>query len=426
MMTFLRTFFIALLVFFPATAETISLEQALDLARTNAWDMQIIKAKFKQAHALVFKTVASYLPHITLTGNYTHNAEESKIKLALGPTEIKKIVIQPLNQLGVQAQLNQMLISPWLISQLSNLGKYDETTRLSNEHAKRELLFGVAQTYYAVAAHKDAIALQNRLLEGRKAHEKDAKLRFDNGYIIKAEVLRAEIEVSKNEQDLALAQNAFTNAKLALATMLNRDADFDVISPPPPRSLNPEEQNIKSIEENRLDIKAARFQAELLQSMQNRAVLRYLPDLSFFLQYKGSNTAGLGGNKNNFALGLNLTWNIFDGGLREAEIYENSGKALEAHAVAESKALHLRQDVETAKVDLKSAQANQEKIEKQLLLAKENFRLISSSKELGAASYLEFVDASDNLANAELSLIAQGLQVNLAALKLQHTLGLFQ
>src|SRR5207247_704522 len=107
-----------------------------------------------------------------------------------------------------------------------------------------------------------------------------------------------------------------------------RDPDFDVTEPPSPRRPNTEE--LSSINNNRFDLKAAIFQDELANRIKNNSFLKYLPDLSLALQYKGANSAGLSGQKHMFSLALNLSWNIFDGGLREAEIYENTGKALES------------------------------------------------------------------------------------------------
>ncbi len=408
-------------------SEVLNYEQVMAEAKAKNWDLQLVKAKYIQANAMVYKTLSAYLPRLSITGNYTNNSHESKISMPLSNGQIKDIVIQPTDQFGLQAQVTQMLISPWQIFQLANTDKYKQSIFLSGEQARRDILFGVAQLYYGVAASKQAVEVQKRLLEGRKAREKDVKLRFEQGYVIKAEVLRAEIETSKNEQDLNLAENAYQSSKLALASMLGREADFDFEITDPPLPRRPSEEQISLLRlNNRLDLKSAKFQQDLANSIKNFGFLRFLPDLSMFALYKASDTASLGGEKNTLAAGFNLTWNVFDGGMREAEFYENSGKALEARAKYQLQDLKVRQEIEQAKLDLKSAEANAVKALQQVEMARENFRLVTSSKNAGFATYLELNDANTVLSNAETAVIAQNLNLNLAVLKLQHELGSFE
>lgn len=404
--------------------ETLTFEQVLREARERSPDLTVAKAKYIQAHSLMYKTISRYLPRIDGVGNYSYNFQESSITMPTGPGQTKKIVIQPKNQFGGQVNFSQMVLSPWVISQLASLGKYEESIKLSVQHARKEILFGVAQLFYAMASSKKAVAVQNRLLEGRRKHEHEASVRYAQGYTIEAEYLRAQIDTLKNEKDVMLAENTYESTRLALATMLGREADFDIAEPEPAAktTILPWEE----VQQFRLDLRAARLQADYMERNRNGAFWRYLPDLSFFMNYKGADHEGMSGKKHSFSLGVNLVWNIFDGGLREAENYENRGRALEARGNARIKELQVKRDVETAKLDEKNATANKEKAEKQLVLAKENFRVVSKSKELGVANYLEYTDAQDNLSNAEIGLLTQSLQADLATLKLLHVQGQFE
>lgn len=420
----MKTYFcaIAFLVSCSLNADILTYEQALALASAQNLDLEVAKARQLQAQSLVYKMLSPYLPRLTATGTYTHNSNEVTFKVPQPSGTFKEITIQPSHLLNMQVQLTQMLISPWSLFQATSAPKYVRATKLALEQARRDIAFAVAQLYYAAAASKEAVSAQNRLLLGRKKHEHVAELRVKEGYAIKAEGMRAKIDTAKNEQDLILAENAYLAQKLAMATLFNRDADFEITEPPKP-SL-PSDNAIAAATKalNRPDLKAAQIQDELAGRNNRLAFLRYLPELSSFVQYKNSNNAGFG-SKENIAVGLNLTWNIFDGGMREAEIFENSAKAMEAHANARIKQLTINKDIEQAKLDLKSAIATRDTAVKQLELARENFRIVSASKDAGVATYLEYGDASDNLANAEIGVITNNYKVSIAALKLQHELG---
>jgi len=70
------------------------------------------------------------------------------------PSSLIEATIQPLNQLGAQAQLSQAIIAPalWPAIRAAYLG--EEVAKLNVENARREVLFGAAQLYYGAAALK--------------------------------------------------------------------------------------------------------------------------------------------------------------------------------------------------------------------------------------------------------------------------------
>jgi outer membrane protein TolC len=334
--------------------------------------------------------------------------------------------IQKKNQWGGQIQVNQAILAPGLWFAISAAYAGDDAAESSSENGRRQILFGAAQTYYGAASLKQAVTVQERQLAVTRDHERDAKVRYDAGTTPKVALLRAQIDRARSEQDLQRSRNNYASAKVALATIVGRSGDFDVAVPVEPQ---PPSQDLPTLEQaalhDRPDVSAAAAQTKVADRSRNGTYMQYLPTIGAFGKYIGSNVGGFSGQDWTWALGLALNWNIFDGGLREASIRENEAKVAEAEASQRSTEAKALQDVQQALLDYQSAQANKAKATEQLSLARENSKLIEVNYKAGAATYLEVADANSALLSAELGEVAETLNTQLAALRLEQAAGAF-
>ena len=408
----------------PATAQLLTLDAALSEAASKNLDLAQARARLEQARTGTARAWSAQLPQLSAGGTYTRYDTESVIPAGvLGPDPV---TLQPRDQLAGQIQLTQALIAPpaWFGIRSAGLG-----TRVADatvENARRELLFGVAQAYYGAVSVKKAIGVQERQLAIALAHEKDARIRYDAGTVPKVTLLRAEIDRARAEQDLKRAQNGFESARVALAALLDRnDAAFDVDVPAAPQLP----QNLDELEQaalrDRPDVRAAATNLQLAESNKQVVFARYFPVLGAFGRYQIANTSGLTGDKDTFTFGLQASWNIFDGGLREADLRERTAQISEADAARRGAENRAVEEVRRARLDRDSAVANRVKAEEQLALAHENQRLIEVNFKAGAATYLEVSDANTALAAAEIAVITETLNADLAGWRLLQTSGNF-
>jgi outer membrane protein TolC len=408
----------------PPTAEILTLDAALAEAGSRNLDLAQARARLEQARAGVNRAWSFQLPQVNAAGAYTRFDEESVIPAgALGPDPV---TLQPRDQLTGQLEVTQPLIAPpaWFGIRSAGLGARVADDNVEN--ARRELLFGVAQAYYEAVSVKKAIGVQERRLAIALAHEKDARIRFEAGAVPKVTLLRAEIDRAQAEQDLKRTQNGFESAKVVLATLLDRrQPAFDVEIPPAPRLP----ENLDELEQQALrerpDVRAAETSVRLAESNRQVAWARYFPVLGAFGRYQVSDVAGLTGDRDTITYGLQASWDIFDGGLREAELREGSARISEADAARRGTENRAVEEVRRARLDRDSAVANRVKAEEQLALAQENQKLIEVNFRAGAATYLEVSDANTELAAAELAVITETLNADLAALRLLQTSGGF-
>jgi outer membrane protein TolC len=395
--------------------QQLTLDQALQRAVEANTDLAAARAKLQQARQGVWKARSGYLPQATVTGQYLRTPE-----IAFGPQ-----VVQPSEQFSATLQGSQALLVPALWGMMSAATHGAAAAEQGVEAARREILFGVSQLFYGTASLRKVADVQQRLFETAKKHEKDADVRYRAGTIPKVGLLRAQIERAKAEQDLLRSRNGYESMRLALATALGRDADFEVVEPGEPSlPADPaalEEQALR----DRPDVKSAREAEEAARAARWGTRGKYLPALAGFVRYTRADPDSLSSQDKAWAYGVAATWNILDGGLREAELREASAKLAEAEANRRGAELKARLEVKQAALDLGSAKANAQKASEQRDLARENQRLIDVSYAAGAATALEQADAQTALSGAEVAAETEALNAKLAALRLLKAAGAY-
>ncbi|WP_343073335.1 TolC family protein [Pyxidicoccus fallax] len=405
----------------------LSFEEAIALAEKQSPNLDAARARLQQSRELGNKAWSGYLPTITASGSYIRNPKELTFEFPGAP---QPITLQQQNQLSGQLSAQQALIVPRLWPAIHNAYVGERAAALTAENTRREILFTVAQAYLGAASLRESLAVQEQLLEVRRGFEKDAQTRFEVGDAERLAVLRATLDRKQAEQEVVRSRNAYATAKSALAALLARPVDFEVAPPQAAAvALPSEEGDVASAEktamDQRPDAAAARLNVDLARGGRREILFGYLPNLYATGNASATNTAGLTGQSTIWTVGLALSWTLFDGGLREANLRESSGKIAEARANLRGTEEKIRDEVRKARNELESAEANLTTAEERVKLALESARLAKQNFDAGATTYLQVTDVNAQLAGAQLSAVAEALNVQLSRLALARAMGLF-
>jgi outer membrane protein TolC len=410
--------FLALVVAVTTATPVLTLDEALAEARRKNLDLKVAQARLTQAQQASSKAWAGYLPTLIASGSYTRNSIEIVIP--------ENISLQPLNQWSGQVELRQALVVPTQWTAIQASAQAERLAELNTEAQRREVLFFVAQTYYAAAAQQEVIRAQERLLALNQAREKDTQVRLDIGTVTQVALLRTQLDRTRAEQDLVRARNALATAKLALATLLQREPDFELAPPPEPQMMEPRVDLEEKALEQRPEVAAARENVELANTYRRGGWLSYLPAAGLSAAYRASNAQGFTGAYSSWLVSLGVSWTIWDGGLREANLREQSARVVEADASRHLSEARTREEVARSRLDLESSLANRTKAEEALKTARETQRLTEANFRAGMATYLEVTDSNSALTSAEVGFVAERLQASLAALRLLKAIGAFE
>ncbi|QSQ19469.1 TolC family protein [Pyxidicoccus parkwayensis] len=405
----------------------LTFEEAIALAEKQSPNLDAARARLQQSQELGNKAWSGYLPSITASGSYIRNPKELTFAF---PGVPDPITLQKQDQLAGQLSARQALLVPTLWPAIKNAYLGERAAALTAENTRREILFAVAQAYLGAASLRESVTVQEQLLEVRRGFERDAQTRFEVGDAERLAVLRATLDRKQAEQEVVRSRNAYATAKSSLAALLGRPVDFEVAPPEGVKVAVPAEAGDAATAEQtaldkRPDAAAARVNVDLARGGRKQVLAEYLPNLYATGNYQATNTGGLTGQSSTWTVGLALSWTLFDGGLREANLRESSGKIAEASANLRGTEEKIRDEVRKARGELESAEANLSTAEERAKLAWESARLAKQNFDAGATTYLQVTDVNATLAGAQLSAVAETLNVQLSRLSLARAMGLF-
>lgn len=270
---------------------------------------------------------------------------------------------------------------------------------------KRDLVKNIKVAYYnylnalqSVEIYKSGLQLAN---EGLRVNTK----LLEGGKGLPAYVLRSRSEVENINAQLVSAKQQVVNAQLYFNFLLNRNADEKIDSGKGQIDLN-------TVDGLVVNMPSSNSREELKQLDQviaiNKNVLKMnnrfaVPKLGAFFDL-GSQSEGFKFNNNSryYMLGLQLDIPIFTGNRNTFKIKQTVLDVKNAELNAELVAQQLNLTKRTAQNNLKSAYQNYQSSLKQFEAASSYQRLIDKGYNAGSNSFIETIDARNQLTSAQL------------------------
>lgn len=401
------------------------------------YDLVQLREQFEQANNAVQRAWSLLLPQVNVAATYTRNSTEAVIPFpnfaagfvegpdgGLLPAELMEISVQRQDQFGVLAQATMPLLVMPAYYGIAAANKAVEATHLQTTFARNELFLAISQAYYGAVASRRLIEVAYQQVQSNIEQERVARARYEVGEVPKVGWLRASVARSQAEQDLVRARNSFVSAKLALQALTGVTERFDVL---PPEEVEVPEASVDALVrsglENRKDLQASRSQVELADRALKAAWWQFAPVISSQGQLTWANVEGFTGSNVNWNVQLVASLNVFDGLRRYADLKDARSRLRQAEAARANLAREVIRDVKTSLLDLESARANLIQARSQAALASENADLVQAQYEAGVATYLDVTDALNARFGAEVAVVTEQLNVQVASLRLSRAIG---
>jgi outer membrane protein len=127
----------------------------------------------------------------------------------------------------------------------------------------------------------------------------------------------------------------------------------------------------------------------------------------------------------NLSVGVNLTFRIYDGGLRRANLEQALARKRQAEQQQRDTARAIGVEVERAYLNLSTRQSTLTALEEQLRFALENYKAVERQFKYGLANSVDVVDANTLLTTAERQLADARLSLAFSRLELERATGIF-
>ncbi len=302
-----------------------------------------------------------------------------------------------------------------------------DSARNAASRTGQQVIFGVMQAYFDQLLARENVRVAESAVAMTGADLNRAQARGEQGLTVPSDILSAQVQLAAAKQELIRARNnlAISQAALNVAIGLPEDAPTEAQgsfseTPVEPGAL-PDLQQIALA--HRPDYLQATLAQERAKNGVSSARSAYLPRVGLFSSWEQDNQTFLSRGGNNWAAGVTLNFNLFNGGADRARLREAKAYQLQAAAMSEQMASQVRLQVRQAFLNLQAARDRLEVSRESATQAGESLRILRDRYETGLAGMTDLLRAETAQTSAERDHVNAEYDYRLAAATLELATG---
>ncbi|MGB8010177.1 MAG: TolC family protein [Terriglobales bacterium] len=265
---------------------------------------------------------------------------------------------------------------------------------------EQEIVFRVVDSYYSVLLATKQLEVAEQAVKTSQSILDRSQARFDSGLVVESDLLTAKVRMAARQQELIRARNNLDLARAQLSTAMGMPVD-SVFHPadalaeqtlPVPVLQEVEKQALA----NRPDLK--RIQSEEAAQQQSVAMAKsaFGPRVNAFAGWEMDNpTFVAGGGGNNWLGGVEVQFDIFEGGAKRAELSQERALQAKVAAMKQVTGDGVRLEVRHAFYDLDSARQEIEVARAAIAQAQDSLRINQNRYDGGLTTITDLLGAEE-------------------------------
>ena len=393
----------------------LGLLEVENLAEVNNPNLKAIASQVDQAQSNLRAQISQWYPNLNLQANAlpSFTTGQARSNAVGGGTTV---ATTDRWDFGAALTAQWSLINPQRVPTIAAARDQFEKAKFQYLIALRDLHLQTASVYFDLQQADDQVRIGQESVRASIVSLRDAKARFQAGVATKLEVLEAETQLSRDQQLLTNSLAAQAIARRTLAALLDLPQNVTPTAKDPARVFGvwqPSlQESIIAAYTFREELDQALLDISIANSQANASLGAVQPFLNIFAAFSGSALDGTGRafvddrpgvDQTNYdtALGLNLSWRIFDGGAAAAQSRQNKQLAQENSFRFAQRRDGIRQEVEISFYELEKNNRNIVTTSREVISARESLRLARLRFQAGVTTQREVVDNQRDLTQAE-------------------------
>jgi len=380
------------------SSETLTLQESIDKVLQNYPDVKTFKLKIKQSQASYNSAFSAYLPQVDLQAQY--NVTQTFVFPANGTFNTQ-------DDSGWNAGVN-LKQKVWDFSKTSSkvsASRVDkEISNLSLKELQSLLVFKVKSFYELMVVQSQAIDVRKKDLESKEAYYAQSLALVEQGLKTKADANRFLSSVYVAKDNLSISQTAYEKAKQSLSLYMDEKIangvtlesrflkrEFDL-------GKNTQKEVLNSNYSLQIDSKY--IEKNLL--LHKSAKAAHYGSIDIVASYNHIDTLNAYDSK---LAGVMLNIPLYSGGRISAEAQNAEIEAQVSQEQKRSRELYLKEELSNLLLDI-------QKYNKTVIAKKAQLSAAMSTKDVldgrykeGLSTYIEVLDATSLVLNAELGLL---------------------
>ncbi len=297
--------------------------------------------------------------------------------------------------------------------------------------ARAKSSYDVVSAYLSLA---EAIMQENiakQSLERILDEQKIVEQKFSLGKASEMEVSKMRVQVAQRQLSEIQAKNLVIRQREQLCALLDFPLDtifqIDPLSAPPPEETLPPLEQILSQQRNRSLAQAQKnLQSARLQKLSSW--FNYMPRISFSAGWNWSGgqlpeSFSMMTDEGSFSYGLSLSWTIFSGTSRIADVMNSKASELQLSIGVKQAKISAEQGIREAYRGILEALASYKLYDAQVSDAKLTLSAARKQYEIGVSTLIELLDAELALEQAQLQHISALANYHRAKTQLRWLMG---
>ncbi len=392
----------------PARAQrpSVTLAEALRLAEQVQPSMVQAQGQVRTAGADVRSAKGAYLPSFSLSGSGSESYSGAAARV--DPTTNQLVGANWTGSAGATASANWDLFTGF--RRRANLRAATATSQAADAglvDARYQVRLTTTDQFFSALSSAQLVDV--RVASVREAEEqlRAAVAKLKAGTATRADTLTSRVNLGTAQLNLATARSDLAAAEAGLARLIGRSgrvaaADDSSFYQPP--MIDTTTLRTEALE------RSPRVQSALASARAARAAVAaaradYWPTLSFGAATGYSGAQGGNGFNNNTQLSLRLSWNLFNGFAREAQIVtqESSAEVADATAADDARAVDVGMTTYLAQLD--AAVTSIAISQTSVAAGEENLRVVRERYQLGLATIVDLLTSQAALDQARVDAV---------------------
>lgn len=420
-------------------AEAATLEEAWTAAEASSAQLRMAQETVVQIDAQRWQRLAPLLPQVDLAASFTINQQEVELDMSGGvdPAEIPEpfqdlfagfagdpIIVQAKTAWTGRLSIYQTLLNGQALPGLQGLARLGRAARSDLERTRDQLRASVARAYYGLVVARESAVLAERQLETARHLLDLAQRQVAAGLADRRAVLQGELSIARAERGVAAATEQMVAAEQGFARLTGLSADTAVEMPTPTQPPGDVEAALQAAWEHRPDLAGAAERVEAAKRFRTASDLGWAPTVGIGFRELYSQVPGFVPEKFQWQVGLDFSWNLWDGGYRISRSRELASQVRVADLAVEQIRDGAEAEIRTLFQTYERAETALRGVEAEIRLAEEGLRLAETAVVAGRGTWLEVEQARLALEAARMGLLTERMDRDLAAIDLAAATGL--
>jgi outer membrane protein len=276
----------------------------------------------------------------------------------------------------------------------------DEAAKRQLDRTDQETVFRVVTSYYDVLLAARQLEVADQSVKTAQSIMDSSQARFDSGLTVESDLLTAKVRMAARQQEVIRARNTLETARAELNTAMGMpvESPFHLTETLAEHTLPiPTLQNVeKQALANRPDLKRIASEEAAQRQSVSMAKSSFGPRVNAFAGWEMDNpTFVAGGGGNNWMGGIEVQFDIFQGGAKRAALSRQ--RALEEKVVAMKQGASdaVRLEVRRAYYDVDASRQQIEVARAAIAQAEESLRINQDRYDSGLTTITDLLGAED-------------------------------